>query len=195
MSIALNRPRVLALVASAAAFGGAAVAAPAANAAPITGVSTAVAADPGLVAGLTSLGATVRLTGAATADSSGRFVYPVIGGSLTADLKGKVNHTGGLEIKAKSGIRFGIQQFVIDTTKTPVLTAVPTVAGYPLGIRVPVADITDVTVSSAPPATVVSGTLKLTDIGALYINTFLGKSVVKKGTVFGTAQASVTLGS
>ena len=195
MSIALRRPRALALLASAAALGGTAIAAPAASAAPVTGVSTAVAADPGLVAGLTSLGATVRLTGAATADSSGRFVYPVTGGSLTADLKGKVNHTGGLEIKAKSGIRFGIQQFVIDTTKTPVLTAVPTVAGYPLGIRVPVADITDVAVSSAPPATVVSGTLKLTDIGALYINTFLGKPVVKKGTVFGQAQATVTLGS
>ena len=83
---------------------------------------------------------------------------------------------------------------MIDTTGAPQLTAVPTLAGFSLGIRVPVASITDIAVSSAPPATVVTGTLKLTDVGALYINTFLGKAAVQRGTVFGQAQATVTLG-
>jgi hypothetical protein len=193
MSIALRRPRLLALLGATAALG--AVAAPAASAAPVTGVKTAVAPDAGLLAGLTSLGAKVGLTGAGYADPSGRLTFPVTGGSLTPALKGKVNHTGGIQFTAKSGVRFGIQQFVIDTTGTPQLTAVPTLAGYPLGIRVPVASITDLNVSSAPPATVVTGTLKLTDIGALYINTFLGKPAVKRGTVFGQAEATVTLGS
>ncbi len=196
MSIAFRRPRLAALVASVAALGAAGAAtAPAASAAPVTGIETAVAPDAGLVAGLTSLGASVRLTGAASADESGRFVFPVTGGNLTGDLKGKVNHTGGIEFKAKSGIRFGIRSFVIDTRKSPQLTAEPTLAGYGLGIRVPVADIGGIAVTSAPPATVVSGTLTLTDIGALYINTFLGKAAVKKGTVFGQAEASVTLGA
>jgi hypothetical protein len=193
MSIALRRPRLLALLASVVAVGGAT--APAASAAPVTGVKTAVAPDAGLVSALTSLGASVKLTGAATADTSGRFVFPVTGGSLTPALKGKVGHTGGIEFKNKIGIRFGIQQFVIDTRGTPQLTAVPTVAGYPLGLRVPVASITDLKVSSAGGATVVGGTLKLTDIGALYINLFLGTQAVKAGTVFGQAEATVTLGA
>lgn len=196
MSIALRRSRVLALVSSIAAFGGAAATvAPAASAAPVTGVQTAVAPDAGLVSGLTSLGATVRLTGAATADEAGRFVFPVTGGDLSPELKGRVNHTGGIEFRAKSGLKFGIRSFVIDTRSTPQLTAEPTLAGFGLGIRVPVATITDLQVSSVPPATVVGGTLKLNDIGALYINTFLGKAAVKRGTVFGQAEASVTLGS
>lgn len=195
MSIALRRPRTLALAGSIAALSGAAAIAPAtASAVPVTGVQTAVAPDAGLVAGLTSLGAGVRLTGAGFADEGGRFVFPVTGGDLSADLKGRVTHTGGIEFRAKSGIRFGIRSFTIDTRSTPQLTAEPTLGGYGLGIRVPVASITDISVTSAPPATVVGGTLKLTDIGALYINTFLGKAAVKKGTTFGQAQATVTLG-
>lgn len=194
MSIAFRRPRVLALVAGTTAIAAAAAAAPA-TAAPVTGVQTAVTPDAGLVTALTGLGAKVSLTGAASADSAGRFIYPVTGGSLTPDLKGKIAHTGGLQITPKKGLKFGIQQFVIDTRSTPQLTAIPTLAGFPLGIRVPVATITDVAVTSAPPATVVTGTVKLTDIGAFYINTFLGTSAVKRGTVFGTAEATVTLGS
>jgi hypothetical protein len=164
------------------------------TAVPVTGVQTAVAADASLVAGLTSLGTSVRLTGAAKADAAGRFVFPVTGGSLTPELKGKVNHTGGIEFRPKGRLKFGIRTFVIDTRgTTPQLTAEPTVGGFGLGIRVPVADITGLGVASAPPATVVSGTLKLTDIGAFYINTFLGKSAVTRGTVFGQAEATVTL--
>lgn len=167
----------------------------AASAAPVTGTSTAVAPDAGLVSAVTSLGATVRGTGATTTDAAGRFVYPITGGSLTADLKGKINHTGGLEFKNKYGIKFGIQSFGIDTTKTPTLTAIPTLGGASLGVRLPVATLTDLKVTTAGTATVVAGTLKLNDIGALYINTFLGKQVTKKGTVFGAAEATVTLGS
>ncbi len=196
MSTVLRRPRLTVAIATGAAMlGGTAAVAPAASAAPVTGVSTAVAPDAGLVSGLTSLGATVRLTGAGSADSAGRFVFPVTGGDLSADLKGRVNHTGGIEFKAKSGIKFGIRSFVIDTRKSPQLTAEPTLGGYGLGIRVPVADIGGVGVTSAPPATVVTGQLTLTDIGALYINLFLGKAAVKKGTVFGQAEATVTLGA
>lgn len=193
MSIALRRPRFLVAITAAAALTTAGTTT--ATAAPVTGVKTAVAPDAGLVSGLTSLGATVRLTGAATTDTAGRFEFPVTGGDLTPELKGKVNHTGGIEFRAKSGIRFGIRSFVIDTRGTAQLTAEPTLAGFGLGIRVPVATITDLAVSSVPPATVVGATLKLTDIGALYINTFLGKSVVKRGTVFGQAEATVTLGA
>ncbi|MDO9355726.1 MAG: hypothetical protein Q7T55_18645 [Solirubrobacteraceae bacterium] len=198
MSVSLRRSRLVALAAAATFSGAAAVPAAAATstAVPVTGVQTAVAPDAGLVAGLTSLGTTVRLTGAATADPAGRFVFPVTGGSLTPELKGKVNHTGGIEFHPKGRLKFGIRTFVIDTRgTTPQLTAEPTLGGLGLGIRVPVADIDGLGVASAPPATVVSGTLKLTDIGALYINTLLGKSAVKRGTVFGQAEATVTLGS
>lgn len=195
MSITLRRGhrslRILAALTAVAAFTPAA-----ASAAPIpvTGTQTAVAPDAGLVAGLTSLGATVRLTGAATSDTSGRFVFPVTGGSLTPALAGTVNHTGGIEFKNKSGVKFGIRSFVIDTRKTPQLTAIPTLGGYGLPLRVPVADITDVTTApGAGGATLVKGTLKLTDIGALYINLFLGTQAVKRGTVFGAAEATVTL--
>lgn len=195
MSIALRRgPRPLrllaALTASLALSPAIATAAPI----PVSGVQTAVAPDPGLVAGLTSLGASVRLTGAATADSAGRFVFPVTGGALTPALAGTVNHTGGLEFRSKSGIKFGIRSFTIDTRKSAQLTAIPTLAGYSLGLRVPVADITDITTAAGEGgATIVKGTLKLTDIGALYINLFLGTSAVKRGTVFGAAEATVTL--
>ncbi|MEH3053391.1 MAG: hypothetical protein PGN13_05185 [Patulibacter minatonensis] len=193
MSIALRRPRVATAIATAAILGATATGA---GAAPVTGVSTAVAPDAALVSGLTSLGATVKLTGAATTDPAGRFTFPVTGGELSPELKGKIAHTGGIEFRAKSGLRFGIQQFVIDTrSTTPQLTAVPTLAGYGLGIRVPVADLTGLAVSSAAPATIVKATAKLTDIGALYINAGLGKSAVKRGTVFGQAEATVTLGS
>lgn len=192
MSLSLRTSRVLIATASAAALLGSA--APA-SAAPVTGVQTAVAPNPALVNALTSLGASVRLTGAATQDSEGRFQFPVTGGDLSPDLKGRVNHTGGIEFRNRSGVKFGIRSFVIDTRATPQLTAEPTLGGYGLGIRLPVATIADVAVSSAPPATVVSGTLKLNDIGALYINTFLGKAAVKRGTVFGQAQAAVTVGS
>lgn len=189
MSVTL-RPRTLAL---AVATGVLASAAPAV-AAPVTGVKTAVAPDAGLVSALTGLGASVGLTGAASADEAGRFTFPVTGGQLTPELKGRIGHTGGIQITPKSGLKFGIQQFVIDTTGTPQLTAVPTVAGFGLNVRVPVATITDVAVSSAPPATIVTGTVKLNDIGALFINAFLGKAAVKRGTVFGQAEATVTLG-
>ena len=161
---------------------------------PVSGVQTAVAPDPGLVAGLTSLGATVRLTGAATSDSAGRFVFPVTGGALTPELAGTVNHTGGIEFRSKAGVKFGIRSFVIDTRKSAQLTAIPTLGGFGLPLRVPVADIVDVTTAAgAEGATIVKGTLKLTDIGALYINLFLGKPAVKRGTVFGAAEATVTL--
>lgn len=195
MSITLRRsPAVLRIVA--ALFASAAVAPATASAAsiPVSGVQTAVAPDAGLVSGLTSLGATVRLTGAATADESGRFVFPVTGGALTPELAGTVNHTGGLEFRAKSGIKFGIRSFTIDTRKSPQLTAIPTLGGYSLGLRVPVADIKNVTTAAGSNgATIVRGELQLTDIGALYINLFLGTSAVKKGTVFGQAEATVTL--
>lgn len=193
MSIALRRPRFLLTLTAAAALVGAG--ATSASAAPVTGVNTAVAPDAALVSGLTSLGASVKLSGAATTDPQGRFSFPVTGGSLTGELKGQVKHSGGIEFRAKSGIRFGIRTFVVDTRGTPQLTAEPTLGGYGLGFRVPVATITDLSVTSAPPATVVGGTLKLTDIGAIYINTFLGKAAVKRGTVFGQAEATVTLGS
>lgn len=197
MSISLRRSPVLLRIA-AALFASAAVAPAAASAAPIpvSGVQTAVAPDAGLVSGLTSLGATVRLTGAATADDAGRFVFPVTGGSLTPELAGTVNHTGGLEFRSKAGVKFGIRSFTIDTRKTPQLTAIPTLAGYSLGLRVPVATITDITTAAGPAGeTIVGGTLKLTDVGALYINLFLGTSAVKRGTVFGQAEATVTLAS
>lgn len=195
MSIALRRPRLrAALLAAASAFAFAPAAASAAPI-PVTGVQTAVAPDAGLVGALTSLGASVRLTGAATADEAGRFVFPVTGGSLTPELEGRVAHTGGIEFKNRAGVRFGIRSFVIDTTKSAVLTAEPTVGGFGLGLRVPVASIEGITVGSAPPATIVGGTLKLTDVGALYINLFLGRSAVKKGTTFGVAEAKVTLAS
>lgn len=195
MSLALRRPQFLTVATILAAGTTAAAAAPAASAAPVTGVSTAVAPDAALVSGLTSLGATVKLTGAAKPDAAGRFTFPVTGGTLSSELKGQVRHTGGIEFRSKAGIKFGIRTFVIDTRGTPQLTAEPTVGGFGLGLRVPVATISDVAVSSAPPATVVTGTLKLTDIGAFYINTFLGKAAVKRGTVFGQAEATVTLGS
>lgn len=193
MSVALRRPRLRALLL--AAVSAIAVAPAAASAAPIpvTGVQTAVAPDAGLVNGLTSLGASVRLVGAASADEAGRFVFPVTGGSITPDLKGRIGHTGGIEFRSRAGVRFGIRSFVIDTTKSPVLTAEPTVGGFGLGIRVPVATIEGVTVGSEGEATIVGGTLKLTDIGALYINVFLGRQAVKRGTTFGIAEATVTL--
>lgn len=196
MSIAIRsrRPwRALSIVAAALA-----VAPAAASAAPIpvTGTQTAVAPDAGLVSALTSLGASVRLTGAASADPAGRFVFPVTGGALTPELAGTVNHTGGIEFRNKAGIKFGIRSFTIDTRTSPQLTAIPTVAGYSLGLRVPVATIENVTTApGAGGATVVGGTLKLTDIGALYINVFLGKPAVKRGTTFGVAEATVTLGA
>jgi hypothetical protein len=195
MSIALRRPRLRAALLAAASALAFAPAAASAAPIPVTGVQTAVAPDAGLVGALTSLGASVRLTGAATADSSGRFVFPVTGGSLTPELKGRVGHTGGIEFKNRAGVKFGIRNFVIDTTKSAVLTAEPTVGGYGLGLRVPVASIEGITVGSNPPATIVGGTLKLTDIGALYINVFLGRPAVKKGTTFGVAEATVTLAS
>lgn len=172
-----------------------AVAPAAASAAPIpvTGQQTAVAPDAGLVQAVVGLGASVKKTGAATVDGQGRFVFPVTGGSLTPELKGRVNHTGGLEFKNKQGVRFGIRTFVIDTRPSvPQLTAEPTLNGFGLGIRVPVATIDGLTVGADAPATVVGGTLKLTDIGALYLNVFLG-NVTKRGTVFGQAEARVTL--
>lgn len=197
MSIALRSSRFLLTAAATASLAGATATTASATPGtlPVTGVSTAVAPDAGLVSGLTSLGATVRLSGPATTDAAGRFVFPVKNGGLTPELKGTVNHTGGIEFRAKSGVKFGIRTFQIDTRRTPQLTAEPTLGGFGLGIRVPVASITDLAVTSAPPATVVSGTLKLTDIGAIYINTFLGKAAVKRGTVFGQAEATVTLGS
>ncbi|MBJ7470750.1 MAG: hypothetical protein JHD16_05585 [Solirubrobacteraceae bacterium] len=194
MSIALRGPRPLRALATMIAAIAIAPAAASAAPIPVTGTSTAVAPDAGLVSALTSLGASVKLTGAASSDSAGRFVFPVTGGALTPELAGTVNHTGGLEFRAKSGIKFGIRSFTIDTRKGAQLTAIPTLGGYSLGIRVPVATIENVAVApGAGGATLVSGTLKLTDIGALYINLFLGTSAVKRGTVFGAAEATVTL--
>ncbi len=132
--------------------------------------------------GLTSLGAKVGLTGRGYADEAGRLTFPVTGGSLTPALKGRVNHTGGIQFTAKSGIKFGIQQFVIDTTGSPG----PHRRANPrwLPARHPRAGRLDQRHRrlQRSPATVVSGTLKLTDIGALYINTFLGTAAVKRGT-------------
>jgi len=194
--LARRGPRA-ALVACAlaiAAIGGAPALAGAAPTVPVTGQTTAVALDPGLAAGLTSLGAKVKNTGNSNVDSAGRIVFPVTGGRITADLKGVINHTGGIELRNRFGVAFGIQSFGIDTRSAPALTAIPTVAGASLGIRLPVATITGIAAHAEGNVTVVTSTIVLNAIGALYLNTFLGTPAVKAGTVFGQAETRVTTG-
>lgn len=194
---AVSRPRplaamaglLLALVAAmAVAF---APAAQAQDRIPVTGVSTALALDPGAAAALTSLGIRVSPASAATVDQQGRIVFPVSGGAINANLQGQINHVGGLQLR-KGFVNIGVQRFIIDTRGEPKLNA--ELRG--LGIRFDLAtlDITDVS-PGAGGTTVVTADVKLTAFAANVLNFAFGTRALGVGLKLGTAQATVSLGT
>jgi hypothetical protein len=191
-----TRPRPLALVAGVllalvAALALATAPARATDQLPVTGVSTALALDPGAAAALTSLGIRVSPATAATVDQKGRVVFPITGGSINPKLQGTIHHVGGLTLK-KGFVAVGVQRFAIDTTGDPKLTA--ELRG--LGIRFDLAKLAITNVSPGPGgSTVVTADVNLTAFAANVLNFAFGTKALTPGLKLGVAQSTVTLGA
>lgn len=161
----------------------------AADSVPVTGVSTALALDPGAAGALTSLGVRVSPATAASVDEQGRVVFPVSGGSLNGSLQGTISHVGGLTLK-KGFVTLGVQRFNIDTRGEPKLTA--ELRGT--GIRFDLAKLGITGVEPGPGgSTVVTADVTLTAFAANVLNFAFGTKALGPGFKLGVAQATVTL--
>jgi hypothetical protein len=147
--------------------------------------------NPSFTSGIASLGATLGGVGFSSVDSSGVIVFPVVSGAV--DLQtgaGEVNHLGGISVIA-NGISMRLQNLALDTTKTPVLTAMLVVNNKLVG-RIPLFDLAIPAGTSLPLPTTV-GVLQLNGFavtfdatGASVINGIFGAQAVYGGMPVGS---------
>jgi len=147
--------------------------------------------NPSFTGGIASLGAQLGGVGFSSIDNTGTIVFPVVSGSV--DLQtgaGEVNHLGGISVNAE-GISVRLQNFVLDTTKAPVLTALLIVNNKLVG-RIPLWDVALPAGTTLPlPTTVgvlqVNGYAVTFDAtGASIINGIFGAPAVYGGQPVGT---------
>lgn len=148
--------------------------------------ATAVTLDAGLASTLTSVGITPGVIGPGGADSSGRLVFPVSGGTLArTTFAGQVAHVGGISL-TKGATKVELTDFVIDTT-----TATPQLTALVGGNRVAILTIglgSATLGAKSGVATVNGATLTFTPAAAALLNTTFGLGSALTGTTaFGTA--------
>jgi hypothetical protein len=147
--------------------------------------------DPSFTSAVSSLGATLGGVGFSSVDSSGMVVFPVVSGAVDLQTgQGEVNHLGGLSVIA-NGLHLRLQNFVLDTTGSPVLTALLVVNNKLIG-RFPLFNLTPPAGTTLPLPTTV-GILQLNGfgvtfnpIGAATINAIFGNSPIPGGMLVGT---------
>lgn len=148
--------------------------------------ATSVTLDAGLASTLTAVGISAAPVGPAGADSAGRLVFPVSGGSLAAGtFAGTVAHGGGIAL-TKGATRAELTDFTIDTTTSP-----PQLTALVAGNRVPILTIglgSATTSSTGGVAAVGGATLTFTPAAASLLNSTFGLGSALTGTTaFGTA--------
>jgi hypothetical protein len=147
--------------------------------------------NPAFTSGIAGLGATLGGVGFSSVDSTGTIVFPVVNGVVDLQTgSGEVQHLGGISVNA-NGIAMRLQNFVIDTTKAPVLTALLVVNNQLIG-RIPLFDLVVPPGTSLPLPTTV-GVLQLNGFavtmdptGAATINGIFGAPAVYGGQPVGT---------
>lgn len=155
--------------------------------------ATSVTLDTALASTLTAVGITPGVIGPGGADSAGRLVFPVSGGTLArGTFGGQVTHVGGISL-TKGATKVELTDFTIDTTKAqPELTAL---VG---GNRVAILTIglgSATTATTGGVAAVNGATLTFTPAAAALLNTTFGLGSALTGTTaFGTAGVRAPLG-
>ena len=147
--------------------------------------------NPSFTSAINSLGATLGGVGFSSVDSSGTVVFPVVSGAVDLQTaRGEVNHLGGLSVIA-NGLHLRLQNFVIDTTGAPVLTALLVVDNKLMG-RFPLFSLTPPAGTTLPLPTTV-GILQLNGFGVTFnptgaatINAVFGNNAIPGGMPVGT---------
>ncbi len=155
-----------------------------AQAAPLSSGTTTLALKKGVAKALASAGVAVKPIKPAKAGKAG-IAFPVTGGDLdTAALRGSIRHSGGLRLSSAGGA-LALRKFTIQLGKKPTLTA--KVGGD--RVRILNLDLGKSKVGRQGLAFKVRGVkAALTGTAARAINATLGRSVVKRGLVIGSAQ-------
>lgn len=154
--------------------------------------------DPSFTAGAAQLGAVLGGVGFSSVDSSGVIVFPVVSGAIDLQTsQGEVNHLGGLSISA-NGTQIWLQNFLIDTTAAPIVSALLVVNNKLVG-RIPFLSFTfppGVTL----PLTSTAGVLQVNGIGvtlhpaaATALNEILHTNAISGGLTVGTMNVYLVL--
>ena len=154
----------------------------------VRGGTTTVTVAPGTVKVLTDNG--VRVTPIPNAVGlGGTFLFPVVGGRIDpTTLAGTIVHSGGLQFAA-GGKRLGVQDFIIDTTKS-VLTA--RVSGTSTRIPLLHLDLGNVRVIKGGTVIVISNVhASLTGEAAAALNATFHVSLFEDGLTIGVARSIV----
>jgi hypothetical protein len=152
---------------------------------------TILAFDPSFTSSINSLGATIGGVGFSSVDNSGTIVFPVVCGALDLQTgRGEIEHLGGLSVVA-NGLQLRLQNLILDTTGSPVLTAMLVVNNKLIG-RFPLFDIAVPPSTSLPLQTTV-GVLQINGFGVTFnatgaatINAVFGNNAVPAGMKVGT---------
>ena len=147
--------------------------------------------DPSFSGGIASLGAQLGGVGFSSLDATGTIVFPVVSGAVDLQTsQGEVNHLGGISVNA-NGLQLRLQNFVIDTTGAPVMTAILVVNNKFYG-RIPLFNLTPPPGTSLPLPTTL-GVLQLNGFvvtfnasGAATINKVFGNNAIPAGMLVGT---------
>ncbi len=147
--------------------------------------------DPSFTGGIASLGAQLGGVGFSNLDSAGNIVFPVVNGAVDLQTsQGEVNHLGGISVIA-NGLQLRLQNFVIDTTGAPVMTAILVVNNKFYG-RIPLFNLTPPPGTSLPLPTTL-GVLQLNGFvvtfnatGAATINKVFGNNAIPAGMLVGS---------
>ena len=152
---------------------------------------TVLAFDPSFTSAIGSLGATIGGVGFSSVDSNGVIVFPVVSGALDLQTgRGEVLHLGGISVAA-NGLQLRLQNLVLDTTGSPVLTAVLVVNNKLIG-RIPLFDVSVPASTSLPLQTTV-GVLQINGFGVRFnatgaatLNAVFGNNAIPAGLLVGT---------
>ncbi|CAN7486727.1 hypothetical protein LJR143_003149 [Pseudoxanthomonas sp. LjRoot143] len=160
------------------------------------GGDTRVQLSGDFVGALTSLGVSVRASYPARLRGANA-AFPIPGGELDlGNLKGEVDHAGGLSLQA-GGTQVNLSSYTIDTTgAAPVLTGLVKVNDSVLG-RLPLFDITLVSAPIVRGLHSRAGSVQLNDVqltlnadAAVALNTVFNVTAFQAGLPIGTARVN-----
>lgn len=146
---------------------------------------------PSFTSGIAGLGAQLGGVGFSSVDSSGTIVFPVVGGAVDLQTsQAQIDHIGGISVNA-NGLQLRLQNFVVDSTNSLVLTAILVVNNKLVG-RIPLFDLAPPAGTSLPLPTT-AGVLQINGFnvtfnatGASRINAIFGNNAIPAGMLVGT---------
>ncbi|GAC1362856.1 MAG: hypothetical protein NVSMB3_11250 [Acidobacteriaceae bacterium] len=159
---------------------------------------TTLQLDPSFTGRASQLGAVLGGVGFSSVEPSGLMMLPVVGGAIDLQTSlGEINTLGGLNIAA-NGTQLGLQAFVIDTTGSPLVSALLVLNNRMMG-RIPLFSLTPPPGTSLPLAMTV-GVLQVNGLrvtmhptGAAMVNNIFHTNAVFAGMTVGTMNVYAVL--